>query len=247
MTTRAGQRASLGNIADCHIPWNHGSYQPMTMPTQPMISVALVEDDPGVRRHLGSILKHAPGVACLGTYANAEDAVREIPQLRPMVVFMDINLPDHDGVWAVQQLASSSSKTQIVMLTIHDDTDTIFNSLAAGASGYLLKPVQSAELLAALRNVSSGGVPMTSNIARKIIQSFASPPPVPARPEMEQLTERERQVLEHLAKGYLYKEVADLLHISYRTVHSHIEHIYEKLHVRSRTQAVAMFLDNERS
>ena len=136
-----------------------------------------------------------------------------------------------------------SSQSQIVMLTIHDDTDTIFNSLAAGASGYLLKPVQSAELLEALRNVSSGGVPMTSNIARKIIQSFTQTPP---RHEMERLTDREREVLECLAKGYLYKEVADLLHISYRTVHSHIEHIYEKLHVRSRTQAVAMFFDRGR-
>jgi DNA-binding NarL/FixJ family response regulator len=210
------------------------------MTSKPTITVALVEDDPGVRRKLASILKHAPGVACLGTFANAEDAVREIPHLRPKVVFMDINLPDHDGVWAVQQLARVAAQTQIVILTIHDDTDTIFNSLAAGASGYLLKPVQSTELLEAVRNVSSGGVPMTSNIARKIIQSFTGA--TSTRNEMESLSDREQEVLECLAKGYLYKEVADLLHISYRTVHSHIEHIYEKLHVRSRTQAVAMLL-----
>ena len=215
------------------------------MLSKPTITVVLVEDDPGVRRHLASILKHAPEVTCLGTFANAEDAVSEIPQLRPKVVFMDINLPDHDGVWAVQQLARVAPQTQIVILTIHDDTDTIFNSLAAGASGYLLKPVQSAELLEAVRNVSSGGVPMTSNIARKIIQSFTGS--TPARNEMESLSDREREVLEYLAKGYLYKEVADLMHISYSTVHTHVEHIYEKLHVRSRTQAVAMFFDHGRS
>ncbi len=222
----------------------------LNVPAKPKITVAVVEDDARVRQHMANILKRAPDVACLGIFSNAEDAVREIPQLRPMVVFMDINLPDHDGVWAVQQLSPRSLQTQVVMLTVHDDTDTIFNSLAAGASGYLLKPIQSAELLSAVRTVSSGGVPMTSNIARKIIQSFGNATTASVnsnREEMACLTAREREVLECLAKGYLYKEVAELLKISYRTVHTHIEHIYEKLHVRSRTQAVAMFFDQKHS
>jgi DNA-binding NarL/FixJ family response regulator len=215
------------------------------MATGANINVALVEDDPGVRQRLATVLKHAPGIACVGAYASAEEAVRALPQLRPDVVFMDINLPDHDGVWAVQQLSPQLPKSQIVMLTVHDDTDTIFQSLAAGASGYLLKPVQSAELIDAVLNVSSGGVPMASNIARKIIQSFAQP--APAAPEgMETLTERELEVLGYLAKGYLYKEVAELMKISYRTVHTHIEHIYQKLHVRSRAEAAARYFQTQR-
>jgi DNA-binding NarL/FixJ family response regulator len=211
----------------------------MTPPTGSPISVALVEDDPRVRRQLVSILNQSPGVTCVGDFANAEDAVREIPRLAPRVVFMDINLPGMDGLQAVQQLAPAAPETQIVMLTVHDDTETIFQSLAAGASGYLLKPVRAADLLDAVHNVSSGGVPMTSNIARKIIQSFKEPSG--PRQDMEGLSDREREVLELLAKGYLYKEVADLLKISYSTVHVHVGHIYEKLHVRSRTQAVAKF------
>jgi DNA-binding NarL/FixJ family response regulator len=210
------------------------------------INVALVEDDPGVRQRLDTVLKQATGIACVGAYASAEEAVRALPQARPDVVFMDINLPDHDGVWAVQQLSPQLPKTQIVMLTVHDDTDTIFQSLAAGASGYLLKPIQSAELIEAVRNVSTGGVPMASNIARKIIQSFTQPAPASTSNEMESLTDRELEVLSHLAKGYLYKEVAELLNISYRTVHTHIEHIYQKLHVRSRSEAAARYFQTHR-
>jgi DNA-binding NarL/FixJ family response regulator len=210
-----------------------------TMTSASIISVAVVEDDPGVRRQLVGILKRAPEVVCLGEFATAEEAVRQIPPLAPKVVFMDINLPGMNGVRAVEQLAQSVPQTQIVMLTMHDDTETIFQSLAAGAHGYLLKPVRSAELLDAVRNVSSGGVPMTGNIARKIIQSFKEL--APAREPVEGLSEREREVLECLAKGYLYKEVASLLGITYGTVHTHIEHIYAKLHVRSRSQAIAKF------
>ncbi|MFN3409144.1 MAG: response regulator [Limisphaerales bacterium] len=219
--------------------------QPSSMTAGANINVALVEDDPGVRQRLATVLKNAPGITCVGACASAEEAVRALPPARPDVVFMDINLPDHDGVWAVQQLSPQLPKTQIVMLTVHDDTDTIFQSLAAGASGYLLKPVQSAELIDAVRNVSSGGVPMASNIARKIIQSFAQPAPA-APPGMETLTDREREVLGYLARGYLYKEVAELMKISYRTVHTHIEHIYEKLHVRSRAEAAARYFQTRR-
>ena len=210
-----------------------------------VISVAVVEDDPGVRQRLTCVLKSAPGLTCVGSFANAEEAVTHLPGLLPDVVFMDINLPDHDGVWAVRRLSLELPTTQIVMLTVHDDTETIFQSLAAGATGYLLKPVQAAEMIDAALNVSLGGVPMASSIARKIIQSFAKPEPDSAPDELKSLTDRELQVLGYLAKGYLYKEVADLMNISYSTVHTHIEHIYKKLHVRSRAEAAARYFQTQ--
>jgi DNA-binding NarL/FixJ family response regulator len=127
------------------------------------------------------------------------------------------------------------------MLTVHDNPEAIFNSLAAGASGYLLKPVRAAELIAAVKDVIAGGAPMTSNIARKVVQTFKNPLP-PGEKLAVALTPKETEVLDYLAKGYLYKEIADVLNISYGTVHTHIEHIYEKLHVRSRSQAIAKYL-----
>ena len=246
-TTDKGSPRSAATSAELHIvaDGKPAAKLQKKMTNSSAISVALVEDDSGVRQRLASVLKQASGIVCVGSFATAEEAVKTLPQLCPNVVFMDINLPDHDGVWAVQQLSPSLPQTQIVMLTVHDDTDTIFQSLSAGASGYLLKPVQSAEFLDALRNVHSGGVPMASNIARKIIHSFAQPSRAPVPNEMESLTDREREVLGYLAKGYLYKEVADLLNISYRTVHTHIEHIYQKLHVRSRSEAAACYFQTQ--
>jgi len=129
---------------------------------------------------------------------------------------------------------------QIVMLTVHDNTEAIYNSLAAGASGYLLKPVTAAQLLSAVRDVFAGGAPMTSNIVRKVVQAFKKP--VPAAKETESLSPREQEVLNLLAKGYLYKEIADQLKVSYGSVHTYIERVFKKLHVRSRAQAVAKFL-----
>jgi DNA-binding NarL/FixJ family response regulator len=205
-----------------------------------MITVAVVEDDAQVRRSLAGILKRGPGVICVGEYGNAEDALREIPRLQPKVVLMDINLPGMDGVHCVRQLSELASKTQVLMLTVYDNTDTIFNSLAAGASGYLLKPISSAQLLSAVRDVYAGGAPMTSDIARKVVQAFKQP--APASGEAENLSPREQEVIDFLAKGYLYKEIAEQLNISYGTVHTYIERIFKKLHVRSRAQAVAKYL-----
>ena len=204
------------------------------------IEVAIVEDDASVRASLAGILQRASNCRCVGIFGSAEEALREIPRLRPAVVLMDINLPGLNGVECVRQISKLLPELKILMLTVHEDSDFIFNSLAAGASGYLLKPVRSAELLAAVKDVNSGGAPMTSNIARKVVQSFQKAGP--ARSEADNLSPRELAVLSHLAKGYSYKETADLMKISYSTVHTHIEHIYQKLHVQSRAQAVARYL-----
>jgi DNA-binding NarL/FixJ family response regulator len=204
------------------------------------ITVAVVEDDAEVRRSLAGILKRGAGVICVGEYGNAEDALREIPQVQPQVVLMDINLPGMDGVHCVRRLSELSPETQVVMLTVFDNTDAIFNSLAAGASGYLLKPISAAQLLSAVSDVYAGGAPMTSDIARKVVQTFKRPSP--ASGETENLTAREQEVIDFLAKGYLYKEIAEQLSISYGTVHTYVERIFKKLHVRSRAQAVAKYL-----
>jgi DNA-binding NarL/FixJ family response regulator len=204
------------------------------------ISVAIVEDDAQVRHSLEGIVKRGSDVVCVGAFANAEEALQELPRLKPRVVLMDINLPGMDGVECVRKLSGLLPEMQIVMLTVYDNTDAIFNSLAAGASGYLLKPVSAAQLLAAVKDVYAGGAPMTSNIVRKVVQTFKQP--VAAAPETENLSAREQEVLDFLAKGYLYKEIAEQLGISYGTVHTYIERIFKKLHVRSRAQAVAKYL-----
>ncbi len=205
-----------------------------------LITVAIVEDDAEVRQSLAGILKRGAGVMCLSEHGNAEEAVREIPRLQPKVVLMDINLPGMDGVHCVRRLSELAPRTQVVMLTVYDNTDAIFNSLAAGAHGYLLKPISSEQLLLAIRDVYAGGVPMTSDIARKVVHAFKQP--APASAEAEDLSPREQEVLNFLAKGYLYKEIAEELKISYGTVHTYIERIFKKLHVRSRAQAVAKYL-----
>jgi DNA-binding NarL/FixJ family response regulator len=212
---------------------------PMDNAREMTTTIAIVDDDASVRRSLAGILQRSPGIKCVGSYASAETALAEIPRVAPQIMLMDINLPGMDGVACVRQLASLAPKTQIIMLTVHDDTSAIFNSLAAGASGYLLKPVRAADLIAAVRDVFAGGAPLTSNIARKVVQSFKQKPPTGQM--AEDLSPREMEVLDCLTRGFVYKEIAEHLEVSYATVRTHIEHIYEKLHVRSRSQAVAKF------
>jgi len=204
------------------------------------MNVALVEDNDQLRNTLARVLNRAPGCQCVGQFATAEAALAELPALRPDVVLMDINLPGMNGVECVRRLKQSLPDTQVVMLTAYEDTDNIFNALAAGASGYLLKRTTSAELLAALREVMAGGSPMTAHIARKVVQSFQRP--AAAAQPAENLSPREQEVLDLLAQGLIYKEIADRLGISYETVHTYIRRIYEKLQVRTRTEAVAKFL-----
>ena len=213
-----------------------------TKGTDAVITVAVVEDDTAVRQGIERVLRTASDVRCVAAYGSAEEAVRELPRLAPKVALLDINLPGMSGVECVRLLATAASATQVVMLTSYDHNDAIFDSLAAGASGYLVKPVRAAELLAAVRDVHAGGAPMTSNIARRVVQAFKKPPATPAAGgALAGLSEREAEVLDLLAQGYSYKEIATQAGVSYHTVHSHVRHIYEKLHVRSRAQAVAIY------
>jgi DNA-binding NarL/FixJ family response regulator len=202
------------------------------------VTVAIVEDDPRIQKSLRLMLTTDPSILCVGVFGAAASAIESIPRLTPDVVFMDVHLPDQSGIEVVRILAASARPPQIVMLTSYDDTEAIFNSLSAGASGYLLKPIRTTELLAAVRDVHSGGAPMTGAIARKVVQAFARPLIQPT-PTTEDLSPREREILTHLSEGFLYKEIADRLNVSYATVRTHIERIYQKLHVRSRAQAVA--------
>jgi DNA-binding NarL/FixJ family response regulator len=204
------------------------------------ITVAIVEDDARIRRSLAAMLGTAEDIECVGEFASAEEALRNVPALRPRVIFMDIHLPGMSGVDCVREIAGTGSKPQIVMLTSYDDSDAIFSSLSAGACGYLLKPIRTAQLLAAVRDVYSGGAPMSGQIARRVVEAFNKPAAKPpSLPSHGSLSEREAQILQLLSEGYLYKEISDKLSISYSTVRTHIERIYEKLHVQSRAQAVA--------
>lgn len=204
-----------------------------------VIKVSIVEDNAQFRSTLGNVINRSEGFKCIGQYGSAEEALEEIPKNVPDVVLMDINLPGMNGVECVARLKKLCPDTQIVMLTVYEDTDNIFNALKAGATGYLLKRTTREELLEAIRDVYRGGSPMTTHIARKVVQSFQR---MESSSPTEALTAREQEVLECLAKGFLYKEIADKLGISYETVRTHIRRIYEKLQVRSRTEAVAKFL-----
>jgi DNA-binding NarL/FixJ family response regulator len=204
------------------------------------ISVSIVEDSDQVRGTLARLINRAEGFTCLSQYGSAEAGLEALPREKPNVVLMDINLPGMNGVECVRRLKQVAPEIQVVMLTVYEDTENIFNALAAGASGYLLKRTSTAELLAAIRDVHRGGSPMTTHIARKVVQSFQRPTAAPQ--QTESLSPREQEVLDHLAQGFLYKEIADKLGVSYETVHTYIRRIYEKLQVRTRTEAVAKFL-----
>ncbi len=204
------------------------------------ITVSIVEDSEPVRNTLARLIDRADGFRCLSQYANAEAALEGLPQDRPEVVLMDINLPGMNGVECVRQLKETAPATLVMMLTAYEDTETIFDALAAGAAGYLLKRTPKAELLDAIREVKAGGSPMTAHIARKVVQSFQKKGPSPQ--PTENLSTREQEVLDCLSQGFLYKEIAEKLGISYETVHTYIRRIYEKLQVRTRTEAVAKFL-----
>jgi len=202
------------------------------------ISVSIVEDDAQVRASLAELIDGSSDCRCVSRHGSAENGLEEIPRVKPDVVLMDINLPGINGVECVRRLKPRLPATQIIMLTVYQNTENIFDALAAGATGYLLKQTPPDELLTAIREVHAGGSPMSSHIARKIVQSFQQPPSSGA----QGLTPREVEVLDLLARGFLYKEIAETTKVTYATVHTHIRHIYEKLHVRSRTEAVARHL-----
>ena len=203
------------------------------------ITVSIIEDDVSAREILTEWIRRAEGFQCVSNHGSAESALAALPQLKPSVVLTDINLPGINGIECVRRLKSVLPQTQFVMLTVYEDADHIFEALAVGATGYLLKQTPRNELLAGLRLVHAGGSPMSSNIARKVVQSFRREKQ--PMPDSLELSQREQEVLELLARGYLYKEITSTLNISMGTVNTYIRRIYEKLHVRSRSQAVAKY------
>jgi DNA-binding NarL/FixJ family response regulator len=200
------------------------------------IKISLVEDDLRLRSSLAQLIDCTEGFCCVSQHPTAENALQELRIIKPDVVLMDINLPGMNGVNCVMALKKLLPQTQVMMLTVYENTSIIFQALAAGASGYLLKKTPPEQLLDAIRDLHGGGSPMSSHIARKVVASFQQV----ANPvhDYEKLSLREQEVLDCLAKGFLYREIAEQLKISYTTVHTHIRRIYEKLHVRSRTEAV---------
>jgi DNA-binding NarL/FixJ family response regulator len=213
------------------------------MSTQPTLvtTLAVVEDDLGIRTTLQRMLATVPQFQVLAAYDSTEDALIHLPKVRPNVVLMDINLPNRSGIECTARLRAMLPATQVLMLTVYEDTDTIFKALRAGASGYLLKRSDPEEIIEAINDVVIGGSPMTSEIARKVVASFREPTP---NPELACLQRREEEILELLSKGFLVKEIAESLHLSVNTIKTHLRRIYEKLHVRSRTEAVVKFLNS---
>ena len=207
-------------------------------------NISIVEDNDKLRGTLAKVIDRADGFKCVSDYGSAEDALADLPKIKPDEVLMDINLPGMNGVECVRKLKIILPATQVMMLTVYEDTDNIFNALAAGASGYMLKRTPAKELLEAIHEVRRGGSPMTTHIARKVVLSFQKSAAASAKTagELSELSDREQQVLDLLAQGLIYKEIAEKLGISYETVHTYIRRIYEKLQVRTRTEAVAKFL-----
>jgi DNA-binding NarL/FixJ family response regulator len=206
---------------------------------RPAVRVAIIEDDAPLSRIFSGWIRRAEGLALHQVFPDAESALEELPTDPPDVVLVDINLPGLSGIECVRRLKPQLPKTQFVMVTVYEDADKIFSALQAGATGYLVKRTTQEELIAAIAEVHQGGSPMTSNIARKVVQSFQRIPA--ADDETAKLSPREREILDLLARGYLYKEIADQLKLSVLTVNAHIRSIYEKLHVHSRAQAVARY------
>jgi DNA-binding NarL/FixJ family response regulator len=204
------------------------------------IRISIVEDDKMVRDGLQMLLNGSPGFSCAASFGSGEEALDGLPEVRPDVVLMDIHLPGISGIECILKLKEKDSPILFIMLTVFEDTDAIFQSLSAGASGYLLKNTPPAKLLEAIQEVCRGGSPMSGEIARKVVQSFQNQAPKTGTSIV--LTKREDEILGFLAKGYLYKEIAGLLSISIETVRTHIRNIYEKLQVRTRTEAILKYL-----
>jgi DNA-binding NarL/FixJ family response regulator len=204
------------------------------------ITVSIVDDEEDLRKHIAAYLAAAGNIRCKSAYASAAEALQHLPEDKPDVILMDINLGDMDGIECVRQLTVLMPEAQVLMLTVFEDTDQIFRALAAGASGYLLKRLSPKKLLEAIEEVCAGGSPMSAPIARKVVQSFKTAPQ--GADESAELSPREHSVLDGLADGLAYKQIAEQLGVSIHTVRNYIRRIYHKLHVCSRTEAVAKFL-----
>ena len=205
------------------------------------IRVSIVEDSRGTRESLTELLNHASSLRCVGAHPSGEEALQKIPGETPDVVLMDINLPQMNGIQCVEQLKQQMPKTQVLMLTTYEESDLIFDSLRKGASGYLLKNMPPAELVQAIEEVHTGGAPMSPQIARKVVAHFQHIKK--PQSDMEKLTKREEEILSLLAKGFFYKEIAEKMGVTIHTVKAHSHHVYEKLHVQSRTEAVLKYIE----
>jgi DNA-binding NarL/FixJ family response regulator len=205
-----------------------------------MIYVSIVDDENDLRHSIRAFLNGSSGLHCVSDYSSAEAALQDLPNVKPDVVLMDINLGGMNGIECVERLKAEMPTAQILMLTVYEDMDQIFKALAAGASGYLLKRSSPTKLLQAIREVHFGGSPMSSSIARKVVSSFQKSRP--AGGSQTHLSPREESVLNCLVRGLSYKQIADQLDISIDTIRTYIRRIYEKLHVQSRSQAVAKYL-----
>jgi DNA-binding NarL/FixJ family response regulator len=206
----------------------------------PALRVCIVEDDPPFREHLTALIGGSEGLVCGGAYPTAEAALQNISSDRPDVVLLDLQLPAKSGLDCLSEISVRWPALPILVLTICDDADRIFRALEAGASGYLLKPVAPTRLLEAIAEIHAGGAPMSSHIARLVLRRFREQGRI--RERLEALTARESEILELLSQGFLSKEIGERLGISVRTIETHLHHIYHKLHVCSRAQAVAKFL-----
>lgn len=205
------------------------------------ITVCIVDDDAGLLENIRSYISGSPGFECLGSFRSAEEALEAIPGLEPDVVLMDINLPGMSGIQCVKKLKAKRPALLIMMLTVYENSKRIFEALSAGACGYLLKTTQPEELLAAIRELRNGGAPMSSHIARKVVQAFQ--PAEGDAPLIEHLAPREEEVLKLLSQGCPYKQIAAQMNLSDSTIRTYIGRIYHKLHVNCRTQAVVKYLD----
>jgi DNA-binding NarL/FixJ family response regulator len=199
--------------------------------------VAIVEDDKGLREQLTLVLKGAPGVKCVAACGSAEEALKSLPAMHPDVVLMDINLPGMSGIECVARLKETMPEVQFIIVTVYEDSERIFRALRSGASGYLVKSGPPEKLLEAINDVTQGGSPMSTHIARKVVEHFAMVGP--ATEGEEPLSPREREVLDLLARGYIYKEIGDQLGIATETVRTYVKHICQKMHVKNKTEAVA--------
>ncbi len=204
------------------------------------ITISIVDDDTILREKIAVFVGATPGLRCISHYETADEALAQLPKDKPEVVLMDINLDGMSGIDCVQQLKPLLPESQFIMLTVFEDTKKIFRAITAGASGYLLKRMPPEELIKAIHEVHEGGSPMSAPIARSVIQMLRSMPQPGA--STESLTDRQREVLDGLAAGKAYKQIADEMQMSIHTVRTYIRRIYEKLHVHSRTEAVAKYL-----
>ncbi len=206
------------------------------------ISVCIVDDNRELRNALEEIISMSEGYRCLGTIATAEDAIRQIPLLKPDVVLMDINLGGTEsGIDCVRALKPRIPATNFMMCTVYEEDEKIFEALSAGASGYILKKTTPSKMLDAIRDLYEGGAPMSSQIARKVVAAFVNRPSSNGADELNNLTNREKEILELLSRGMMYKEIALALNLANETIRKHVYHVYEKLHVTNRVEAVNKF------